>query len=126
MKAPLQIDELHLLNFFSAIPVQLDPNLPWIYNDSSYEAVEGQTRISFAIAPASRDVRIRLTEGDALRYEFNAMGIEDVRVHNDKGCESLEMTLAGTSSLWILLKPSISIRQHFCKDHRNDVEVNLR
>lgn len=43
------IEEFDLLNFFATTPEQLDPNVPWTYNDSVYEAVDGHVQISFAI-----------------------------------------------------------------------------
>jgi len=53
----------------------------WAYNNSAYEAVQGLAHGCFAIAPAVKDVRIFLTIGEILIYEFDACGVEDVRHH---------------------------------------------
>jgi hypothetical protein len=112
----LSIDEYDLLHFFSAAPTQLDKDVPWQYNDSAYEASDSHVRVSFAIAPAAKDVRILLTIVGACVYEFHALGVEDVRYHQEKARESLEVVVAQWHSVWLSLKPQISIRQSVSKD----------
>ena len=63
MKSPLSIDEYDLVQFFSALPRQLDKGVPWTYNDSVYEDSDSQLHRSFAIAPSVKDVRILVTAG---------------------------------------------------------------
>jgi hypothetical protein len=107
----LSVDEFALLNFFGAIPVQSEDDVPWIYNDSLYEVTTGQTHVAFAVAPAYHDVRIRLQVSGALLYELNAMGIEDVRVHNDKGREWLEVVVSQRQSIRRGIAPEISLTE---------------
>jgi hypothetical protein len=107
----MSIDEFDLLNFFATPPEQLDPDVPWPHNDSLYEAVDGHVQISFAIAPSVKDVRIILKSDGVTLYELNAMGIEDVNYHHDKGRESLEIILSERNSVWLRIKPQISITQ---------------
>jgi hypothetical protein len=108
----MSIDEFDLLNFFAKFPQQLDPDVPWRYNDSVYEVVDGHVQISFAIAPSVNDVRIILKSNGAQLYELNAVGIEDLKFHNDKGRESLEIILSARDSVWLRVKPQISISQN--------------
>ena len=114
MRRPLSVDEYALLSFFSAAPTSLDPDdVPWAYNDSVYKAADEIAEVSLAIAPAVKDVRILLTIGGANVFEFSAMGVEDVRCHYDKRRESLEVIISPRNSIWLSIKPRISIHQSF-------------
>jgi len=46
-----------------------------------------------------KDVRIILKSDGVPLYELNAMGIEDVKHHNDKGRESLEVILSSLDTV---------------------------
>ena len=116
MKSSLSIDEYALVQFFSALPTKLDEGAPWEYNDSVYEVSDSQIHVSFAIAPAVKDVRILLTVGGICIDEFDAMGVDDVRYRREKGRESLEVVVAPRHSIWLTVKPQISIRQSASED----------
>ncbi len=66
-------------------------------------------QISFAFAPSVKDVRIILKSDGVPIYELNAVGIDDMKYHNDKGRESLEIILSARDSVWLRVKPHISI-----------------
>lgn len=108
---PLSVDEFSLLNFFGAVPVQVDDDVPWVYNDSAYEVTTGQVQVFFAVAPADRDVRIRLRLRGIVLYELNAMGVQDVRLHNDKGREWLEVIVSPRQSIRLRIAPEISVAE---------------
>jgi hypothetical protein len=74
-------------------------------------AADSRAHVSFAIAPAYKDVRILLTIDSATVFEFDATGVEDVRVRAEKGRVSLEVIIAPANSLRLLLKPHIAIHQ---------------
>jgi hypothetical protein len=105
----VSVEELELLAFFEVEPHRLDPGVEWPYNDFAYEVTRGDTQLSFALAPAYRDVRIILKRGGTTVYELNAMSVRDVRYLNDSGRENLEVTLGAREKLWIRLKPEIGI-----------------
>jgi hypothetical protein len=107
----LSADEFGLLNFFGAVPVQRDEDVPWIDNDSAYEVTMGPRRVSFAVAPADHDVRIRLWVDGVRLYELSAMGVEDVKLHNDKGREWLEVIISRRQSIRLRIAPEISITE---------------
>ncbi len=111
MQNALSIDEYDLAGFFGSEPKLLDPGERWNYNDAVYEAKDGHTHLSFALAPAGRDVRILLSLGELVVYELNASGVVDVRLHDDNGRQSLEIMIAERQSLWVRLKPTIAIVQ---------------
>lgn len=106
---PVSADEFDLLNFFAASPSLLDPDVAWAYNDTAYEVAVGSIHLSFAIAPSVKDVRVVLKSGGKLLYELNAVGVEDIKYHNDKGRESLEIKVSSRDSVWLRIKPEISI-----------------
>jgi hypothetical protein len=105
----ISVDEYDLLEFFGTIPAQCDAGLPWMYNDSAYEVTDGNTQMSFALVPSSKDVRILLKKGDSSLYELNAMSVDDVKLHDDKRCKSLEVIVSPRESIWLRLKPTIFI-----------------
>jgi hypothetical protein len=110
MTKSLSIEEVELLSFFEVEPTACEPELPWVYNDSVYEVRDARCQLSFAIAPAAKDVRVLLNLDGVLLYELNAVAIEDVRLHKDKGRESLEIIVSRGDSVWLRTKPNISIR----------------
>jgi hypothetical protein len=106
----LSIDESDLLNFFETIPDRPDPDEPWLYDDSSYEASDAHVRISFGVTPWTRFVTVILrTSSEAIVYKLIAKEVDDVRYHNDKGRESLEVVVSAGESIWIRIKPAISV-----------------
>lgn len=111
----LSIDEFDLLSFFEAEPALLESDIPWAYNDSVYEVGDARCTVSFGITPSAKDVTVLLKLDGALVYELHAVGVEDVRCHNDKGRESLEIVISARSSIWLRVKPTISINHH-CAD----------
>jgi hypothetical protein len=106
VKNVLSVDEYGLLNFFGTVPAQRDDNVP-----SAYEVTNGDAQVSFALTPAARDVRVLLRVSGIPMYELNAMGVEDVKLHNDKGCESLEAIVSERQSIWLRTSPAVSINE---------------
>ncbi len=102
--------EDELLQFFKVDPQRCDANVPWPYNECRYEVQRGDFALSFAVVPASRDVRVRLQYGGATIYELTATGVEDVSYHADKPHqEALEIMVNARDRLWLRLNPSIEI-----------------
>ena len=111
MKSPVSAGEHELLSFFGVPPNSLDADVPWVYNASTYEAVDSATHVSFTISPSYKDVRILLTHRGTLLYELDAIDVDDVRYHCDKGRECLEVVVTKRNSIWLSLNPHIVIRQ---------------
>jgi hypothetical protein len=112
MNTTFSVDEYDLLSFFEVMPMPVERDISWTYNDSVYEVSRNNVQLTFALVPAYRDVRIKLTVGGFLVYELNASGITNLKHHKEKGRESLEVVLAARDSLWIQLKPEISINHN--------------
>ncbi len=70
----ISVEEWQLLSFFEVEPQRSDPLSPWLYDDSVYVVINGDTTLSCAIHPAYRDVRLILTVQDKQTFEFNSMG----------------------------------------------------
>jgi hypothetical protein len=111
LKISLSVDEYDLLAFFEVTPMPVERDISWALNDSVYQVSKSNIHLTFAVVPASRDVKIKLKVGELLVYELDAMSIQDIQYHQEKGRESLEIVLAARDSLWIRLKPEISINQ---------------
>ena len=109
MSDVISAEKLDLLSFFEVEPKKQDRDVPWPYNDFLYEVAQGDLRRSCAVAPAYKDVRIMLTRGTSTIYELNAMDVYDVRYDNDKRREVLAIVLNERETIWLRLKPEISI-----------------
>ena len=72
----------------------------------------GNNKISFGLTPCSKDVSIQLKASDAMVYELHAAYVNDVCYHKEKGRESLEIVISSEDSIWLRLKPHISIWQN--------------
>jgi hypothetical protein len=102
-------EELELLGFFGVEPKRLDPDVPWPYNDFVYEVQRDETSLSFAVAPAYRDVRIVWKSDSRTLYELNAVGVADVKYHNDRGRESLEIVISSQDRVLLRIDPHICV-----------------
>jgi hypothetical protein len=105
--------ELQMLECFGVEPQLLDPNDPWCYNDAAYVVELDGMSISFAIAPAYRDVRFIVHRGDQRLFELNAMSVADVRVIDEPSRDLLEIALTERSWLRLQLRPFFEITQGF-------------
>lgn len=111
--------ELQLLACFGVEPRLLDADVPWCYNDAAYRVEVDGVMVSFAIAPASRDVRIVVSRGGQRFFELNAMRVADVVVIDEPGIDTVEVVLAEGSWLWMQLRPVFEITQGFADEtHR--------
>jgi len=114
--ADITVDELELLGFFSVEPKRLDPDVPWPYNDFAYSVERGGLSLSFAVAPAYKDVRIIVSSGSETMYELNAVGVEDVKYHKDGVRETLEVVVTPRDRVWLRLWPHINIAHQVADD----------
>jgi hypothetical protein len=105
-------NDLDLLTFFEVEPTPRDADVPWPYNDFLYETSRGDHHISFAVAPAYKDVRCILTVGGSIIYELNALGVDDVRYLKDTTGELLEVIVSARETVTLRLRPVVRI------DHR--------
>lgn len=109
----LTVEELDLMTFFECEPKMADNDVPWHYNDSVYVYSSRGDSVSFAIAPAYKDVRLIFSGTQGAHFEFNAMSVADVRYRSDAGREYLEVILSKTFSMTLCLKPTIRIIQNY-------------
>jgi hypothetical protein len=113
--------ELQLLACFGVEPVLLDPTDPWCYNDAAYTVEVDGYSVSFAVAPAYRDVRIIVMRGDRRIFELNSMGVLDVRVIDEPRVDAVEVLLADRSALRLQLRPVFEITQTFAVEAEQHV-----
>ncbi len=108
-------EDYELLGFFEKEPTVLDKDTPWVYTDSLYEVTQANKQLSVAIHPAYKDIRIILKESENKVFELEAMGIQDIKVINNKLPEVLEVTINEQQTVLIKIKPFISIYQNYEK-----------
>jgi hypothetical protein len=105
--------ELQLLACFGVEPCLLDPDTPWCYNDAVYAVELDGYSVSFAIQPSYRDVRLIVTRDDQRVFEFNAVGVADVRVIDEPRTDAVEVLLGDSAWLRLQLRPAFQITQGF-------------
>jgi hypothetical protein len=114
--------ELQLLACFGVEPQLLEPTDPWCYNDAAYVVEVDGFVVSFAVAPAYPDVRIIVRRGGQRVFEFNSMGVGDVRVIDEPGVDAVEIVLAEQSWLRLQLRPAFEITQGFAVEAQRHAE----
>ncbi|MBA4188705.1 MAG: hypothetical protein C0467_11960 [Planctomycetaceae bacterium] len=108
--------ELQILGCFGVEPRLRDSEVPWCYNDAAYLTEIDGLWVSFAIAPAYHDVRILVARGNQRLFEFNSMGVMDVRVIDEPGVDAVEVVLSKQAWLKLQLRPLFEITQGFAVD----------
>jgi hypothetical protein len=109
----LSIKEWELLSFFEVEPKKRDPDVPWPYNDVLYDIRQDDIALSCAIAPAYRDVRLRVTYRERIVYELHSLGVRDIRYSNEQGQETLEIVLSPDERLLLKIHPFIEVRHDY-------------
>jgi hypothetical protein len=112
----ISAQEYELLSFFEVAPSVMDEDVPWPYNDFLYEVEKDDFTISCTIAPSYKDVKLSLRHHDKFVYEFAAMHIEDIKILNDEGKETLELIIRPSHRIFINIKPHIEIREDLTTD----------
>ena len=105
------VEEFELLSFFEVEPVRADKDIPWPYNDFSYNVDLGQYTIQFGITPAYKDLSVSITSSGAEIYSFTALSVHDVVYHNHPDREILEIIVSRRESIWLQIRPRLSIKQ---------------
>ncbi len=105
--------ELQLLACFGVEPRLRDPGVPWCYNDAAYAVEVDGLSVSFAVQPAYRDVRLIVRRGEQRLFEFNSMGVRDVRVIDEPGVDVVEVVLDERSWLRLQIRPAFEVTQGF-------------
>lgn len=118
MKA-ISAEEWELVSFFEATAEYLDPKDPWPYTDAVFHLERGGTHLSFAVAPAYRDIRIVLEHSGSKLYELNAMAVIDVRYRREGKLEFLDVVFGERDILTITVKPSIALDHKLTDDDRD-------
>ena len=107
----VSVEELELLAFFEVEPTRADRDIPWPYNNFTYQLVLGDYEISFSIYPAYKDLSLSVTHNSAALYCFKGLSVKDVRYHKDSDVETLEIAVSGHDTIWFRLRPNMLITQ---------------
>ena len=105
------VNELELLSFFEVEPQRADQDIPWPYNEYSYDLEIGQYAVTFRLAPAYKDLSLSLSHRGETIYTFRGMAIQDVRYHKDADFETLEIVVSDRDTIWFRLRPAPVVTQ---------------
>ena len=107
----VSVEELELLSFFEVEPTRADRDVPWPYNDFTYQMAVGEYTVSFSIAPAYKELSLSVAHKGAALYVFKGLSVQDVRYHKDADIETLEIVVSDRDTVWFRLRPSLLITQ---------------
>ena len=105
----ISAEEWQLLAFFEVEPMRLDSDVPWPYNDFTYERALSDVSVTFAVAPAYKDFTLTVERGGRKEIELSALSVFDIRYNNSAGVEWLEILLTERDRIELRLKPSFSL-----------------
>lgn len=105
----ISAEEWQLLAFFEVEPTKLDADVSWPYNDFTYRRTVGDTTVTFSVAPACRDFTLTVERGGAKEIELSALAVFDIRYHDDRGGEWLEILLTERDRVELRIKPSFRL-----------------
>ena len=111
----ISAEEWQLTSFFEVVPTYPDPDSPWPYNEVVYEVTRGEISLSCAICPAYRDIRVILRCAGAVKYELNAVQVDDIAYTSDKTGESLRVVLGEHEHLTLRMKPLIEVAHEYSR-----------
>jgi hypothetical protein len=107
----ISAEEWQLVSFFEVEPTLEDPDVPWIYNTCVYRIERDGLKLTCMVAPSYRDARIEIRRGDAVLYEFSALGLSDIKYESRDRRESLLFEVSETQFVTLHVRPSIRISQ---------------
>jgi hypothetical protein len=87
--------------------------MPWCYNNAVYSVEADGFSVSFAVQPSYRNVRLIVRRGEHRLFEFNAVGVADVRIIDEPGVDAVEVLLTGGAWLRVQLRPAFEVTQGF-------------
>ena len=105
----ISAEEWELLAFFEVEPTKLDADVAWPYNDFTYRRELGEVTVTFGVAPALKDFTLTVERGGRKEIELSALSVLDIRYHEDRGAEWLELLLTDSERLELRLKPTFSL-----------------
>jgi hypothetical protein len=111
MTNKISIEEWKLISFFEVEPNYSEFDEKWPYGDALFEIKRDDLKLSFAIHPCYKDIRIILKKDEIKFYELNAMNIFDIKYKKENSKEFLEIFLNNILSLTIIVKPNIEINE---------------
>jgi len=108
----LGICEWEALAFFGADPVSRAYGTEWFDSDSVYEVARADLKLSCAIHPIHRDVRLILSSGENVMFEWNAQGLDDICYIEEKNRTILKFISSDRDYTTLQVEPEIAISRH--------------
>jgi hypothetical protein len=105
----ISAEEWQFLAFFEVEPTKLDADVGWPYNDFTYSRTVGDLTVTFSVAPAYKDFTLTVERSGTKEINLWSLSVFDIRYHEDRGAEWLEILLTETDRLELRLKPSFNL-----------------
>jgi hypothetical protein len=104
----MSVDEIEMLSFFEVLPTIRDPDIPSPYNCYCYLVKLPGFEVSCTLKPAYKDINLTL-KGENIDFELDANCVEDVKYHDDKGIETLELVMNRRDTVLLQLRPKVQV-----------------
>jgi hypothetical protein len=109
----LTASELDLLACFAVEPRLRDPGVDWTDNHATYEVEIDGTAVTFALAPATRELQLTLHRAGQRVLELTANSFADLQATSEDGRDSVEVQLSERGYLLIRLRPAVEVIQAY-------------
>jgi hypothetical protein len=100
------VTEFELLGFFECDP-EADE-----YGGFAFHVARGPYVIAFGMNPDTRDVSLAVARDGATVVEFVSLAVPDVRWRGDGQRERLQIVLGERHSVFLELRPNVSVVHH--------------
>lgn len=107
----ISAEEYELIGLFGREPERQGLDDLWLFDDSVYIVTQENLKLTVAIHPYHKDVRITLWLNNRNVYEYSAMDVQDIKVHED----SLRIDINPNQAININIRPSIGINHEATK-----------
>ncbi len=108
----LSVNEWELVSFFGKEHVSRDYGTEWYDSDSLYEKeFDSGFKLSFAIHPIHKDIRLCMTLNDHIFYDWQAVDVQDICYIEETKRTLLKIKINNTDYLELVVEPELRIDQ---------------
>jgi hypothetical protein len=104
-------EEYELMSFFEVEPKKRDVEVPFYYNNLTYNIINGSETIDITISPSFADIEIFWIQNNLLKFNWKLNNIKTLKIEKNDGIECMKIIFNSENMsdclLWI--KPHFKI-----------------
>ena len=105
------ISEKDLCEFFGVEPRRADLDVPWPYNELTFETDVGDYAVRATVLPASGDFALSIAREDSELYSLNVRQANDFLRFTDGAKNTLQIVASDDHKIWLRLSPALYVGQ---------------